>query len=487
MKNKRFEIEIWSKSFLCAILLIAFVYAFLSLASLAVPEFSKPTFLPKTKSNEVAPWGQYFKNFQQRLGSKSLTANSDSQNLSHPYNPNLDNPEFCMNQTTQRNQFMPRLLQLPVEDDSGFLLFPDEFYGNFAFMDESHSKQILESSSLSATRLTGQLSDSAYAKTSATFQTAYAQATTFARIIQSNALLFRSEDTSNTAVSNVFFTLTESFFVEILSEVNANVLRVKYDDFVGFAERSAFETVNFTPTQPHEERTFDISGEYDVRLRTYASSTSASKRLLPAGTKNLRYVASVQGEKPASGSSNVWYFCVYEEAEDWVLTGYIYSDLAQNLTAYTKNTEGKLESTTADVAVNTQAIEEGEKILEMSPGIKWILITLLTLPTLLVFLLLIRKPKHGKGAEKMSPRPAEYAEEIAVDETAHSKSAKISAKRQPKKFTSGDKYFCKINENPSKYDEKSLKNDKKSKNGSDFMSKFFTTKLPTYPDDDDLL
>lgn len=222
--------------------------------------------------------------------------------------------------------------------------------------------------------------------------------------------------------------------------------------------------------------------------QTATTATEAKGPLIPAGTKGLRYIARIGGEKPRDGNSNEWFFCVYEEGDVWVIAGYVYSELAQNLTLATKNTEGKI-SVTTDIAATTNVTPNEEKPLEMSRGVKWILITLLTLPTLLVFLLLIKKPRQNQKRDKnFLPNTAEFAEEIDTKNSKQSpNSTRISTKKHPKKFTTNEKYFCKIEENQPKNTKNATKNSENRKNNSDFVSKFFTTKLPTYPDDDDLL
>ena len=132
--------------------------------------------------------------------------------------------------------------------------------------------------------------------------------------IKSNAYLFKTSDISNSSYLNVYYILPESYFVEVVSFVNSMIVKVQYKNKIGYVSSDSISVVDFVPSMPFLNGVvFDILNDVGTQLRSSPSATNNEniKTLLPAGKKNIEYIASIKGDIPTGGVSNIWYYCFY--------------------------------------------------------------------------------------------------------------------------------------------------------------------------------
>ena len=212
--------------------------------------------------------------------------------------------------------------------------------------------------------------------------------------VKNNCYLFKTADVSDASYRNVDFVIPSSYFVVVLSDINAYTKRVQYNNRIGYVSSDSVEEVDFIPLEPFLNNiTFDVEENVGTQLRKSPIASDASNiiTLIPAGTKNITYIASINGVVPTGGNSAVWFYVVYTPAADptSVYEGYVYSGKTLNLTEIKQNVEG--------VQVQESIPEEGVFVLNES--IKNILIIVISAPIVLVFVLLVvngRKMKKVK-------------------------------------------------------------------------------------------
>jgi len=213
---------------------------------------------------------------------------------------------------------------------------------------------------------------------------------------KANCFLFKTTDISSSNFSNVYFIVPESYFVTILAEVNSLVLKAEYAGKIGYVARDMVEVSTFTPVAPTLEGIkFSIVETAGTHIRK--SPTTLENNVLTvieAGSVNLIYIASVNGEKPAGGNSDVWYYASYSPLSDptSIYSGYIYSEKVAAIDKIPVNQEKNPETP-------PPAIDDKVDSVKMSPAVKTVLILLISVPIVLVFVLLVlsnRKPRERR-------------------------------------------------------------------------------------------
>ena len=217
-----------------------------------------------------------------------------------------------------------------------------------------------------------------------------------------NCLLFVTSDTDLELETNVYFEVPEGYFVSIITPINSSVLKVKYDNIVGFVKSESVCVVSGVPTTPTLQGvTFDISPSSSTQLRSSPSSSFLENivTIIPSTAQQIKYIACATGETPPSGKSNKWYYCLYSPENDPVSVyyGYVYSEKCTNLSAIAKNTEFDEELQTQQTSI-TQP-----NYIYLSGGVRATLIVIICLPIVVIFvLLLLMNKRQDKSIEKLS-------------------------------------------------------------------------------------
>jgi len=301
-----------------------------------------------------------------------------------------------------------------------------------------------------------------------TYKTRYAK-------VKENCYLFKTSDISDASYRNVYFIVPETYFVTILNEINSMIVKVQYKNIIGYVSSDSIKEVDFIPNVPVLENvTFEIDSLVGTQLRSAPNVDNSSNILMviPAGTKNIVYIASTIGAMPTGGSSSVWYYALYSPETDptSVYEGYVYSLKTANLTKINKNIEGETEKT-------PEINNEDNKDLKINSTIKTVLIILICIPIVLVFILLVvgnvKRNKNDK--EKLNDNKIDFK---LKNNTKNEQSNYNSKKSRLNKI---DELDGKVLKRKDDFFEKYITN-----NEDDFQD---TPKFPSYEeiDDDDLL
>ncbi len=242
-----------------------------------------------------------------------------------------------------------------------------------------------------------------------------------------NCILYKSSNLENN-LTNEYFDIPLSYFVTILATVSDTVYKVSYKEFVGYCSADNLTIVSFTPsTSTLENITFDICSDAGTQIWSLPSDQSGNKlTTVPADTLCLEYIASITGEIPSGGTTNLWYYARYTPASfsTKVYEGYIYSEAATNLTHIPTNLEQENEEVTAPPIDGT---------ITLNTTLRIILLCLICLPFLILFIITVIKSRrsfaHKKQAKQQESKAS--AKVVTLPQTSAKKPNLDSlAKRQ---------------------------------------------------------
>lgn len=231
------------------------------------------------------------------------------------------------------------------------------------------------------------------------------ETTTYAKVL-SDCTFYKSSSLDND-IDNVYFVIPETYFVMVIDAINDECLKVQYGDFVGYIKSSSATIATFSPNvKTLENITFDIKTTSGTQVWSKPSAISSVLATIPAGTKNIKYIATAYGTIPSGGESNVWFYCVYtpEHNSTNVYEGYVYSENAVNLTKIIANTEKNPEPSTPS---------ENSYDFKISSPIKIIIISIIAIPILILFLIVIYKIFEGFKHNSSNKKGLQSTPELA--------------------------------------------------------------------------
>lgn len=188
-------------------------------------------------------------------------------------------------------------------------------------------------------------------------------------------------------IDNIIFVVPETYFVTILEVISDNCMKVQYGNYVGFVDSSTVVIATFIPiVKILEDITCDIKDTSGTQVWSKPSSSSSVLTTIPAGTKNIKYVAMAFGKIPSGGESNVWYYINYtpESNSTNVYEGYIYSENITNLTEIIANAETNPEIIRSDINGDDYAIY-------ISSPVRALIIALVAIPVIILVLIVLYK------------------------------------------------------------------------------------------------
>ena len=158
----------------------------------------------------------------------------------------------------------------------------------------------------------------------------------YGRITEESTLLYRTA-TSSEDMSNIYFELTPTYFVKILSSENS-FYKVCYNGVNGYVLQNKITPVYQTPTTPFPEGiTFETNGSASAVILSIPSVDGDYIGLIPPNT-TLQYLGKLCGDEGIKGLGSEWLFVTYT-SQQGILKGYIYALLTENLTEIPENTE----------------------------------------------------------------------------------------------------------------------------------------------------
>ncbi|MGN0748556.1 MAG: hypothetical protein ACI4L1_02650 [Christensenellales bacterium] len=231
----------------------------------------------------------------------------------------------------------------------------------------------------------------------------------YAQIVASNVKLYRSTNGSE-EISNIFFVIPQTYFVEISSCENSNFFTARYFDKTGYVKKSEVKCVKGIPQTPFANASFRVFIPGGVALRTSPSQSEGLNTVetLPFLETNLRYYGTIDGEEAISHKSSTWYYCKYIKSGSEVF-GYVYGAFCDLLTTIPSNTEilEEIEEPDFTIATQAEATQVEESGLSSLPSTTQIIIIVaVCLPCVIIIYLLFKPTKiTAKALEDAENKP----------------------------------------------------------------------------------
>lgn len=220
--------------------------------------------------------------------------------------------------------------------------------------------------------------------------------TYFAKVLASNVKLYRSTNGSED-VTNIFFVIPQSYFVEISYCSNENYYNARYQDITGYVKKQEVKCISGIPDTPFATASFRvfIPGGIDLRSSPSQSEGLNSVTKINFLETNLKYYGSIDGEEAISYKSTTWYFCKYIRGEEEIF-GYVYSAYCDLLTSIPVNTEvvEYIEEPSFSINTSTNPSQEPiDAINSLPTTTQIIIIVAVCLPCVVIIYLLFKPTK----------------------------------------------------------------------------------------------
>lgn len=234
---------------------------------------------------------------------------------------------------------------------------------------------------------------------------ANAETKTYLKLLETTPLYSSTKQNESDCI---MFLLPKTYYAEIIGKTKlfsgADAYEVRYNGFTGFAKVSAFDTKTSASGVMQDGITISLTKDAGTYIRTSPKITNNIIKVINIGETNINFIGTVEGDVPSDGNSNIWYFCTYYASDTKAYLGYIYSErciLSSPLTDYREPSEITNESTLPTSASGSQ--DSLSPKTNMTKGLMWFVIILFSVPTLIVFVLLIKKPKRKQTINENAP------------------------------------------------------------------------------------
>lgn len=219
--------------------------------------------------------------------------------------------------------------------------------------------------------------------------------TYYAKVLFDQVYLYKTP-IENNDISNIHFELPKTYFVELTAK-HGDFYEARYQDFKGYVKKDSVQAIEGTPINPFLTNiSFRVYAELSQNMRsspTTQSSTSNLITTIPNLTKNITYIAKVQGECLIEGRTDIWYYCKYTSTQDYY--GYVYSDFCDEMPKITENTEEVTYITNPTFEIYTPPTNT----IPITSNAVGIVIGILSIPAL-IFVFLIMKGTRILNKEK---------------------------------------------------------------------------------------
>ena len=207
----------------------------------------------------------------------------------------------------------------------------------------------------------------------------------YARIMQEDCFLYRSPiDVDD--VSNIYFELPKTYFVELIDSPNNDFYEAKYMNTIGYIKKDSVQAITGTPINPYLSNvTFRVYATLSQDLRSYPNVDITNHiTTIPLLSKNIVYIGKVEGECLIEGRTNIWYYCRY--IGDRTYEGYVYSDFCDEMSSISINTEDvtyTMNPSFSDMSTKTDSHHSNDNLIGIVIGI-------LSIPALILVFMVIK-------------------------------------------------------------------------------------------------
>lgn len=228
-------------------------------------------------------------------------------------------------------------------------------------------------------------------------------------------------------LSDAVITLPTGYMVKLVSESNG-VAQVEYNSITGFIKVDEKVTKQNLIPDPYQTANIVNKSDAGTYLRTEPNTTSEKISIIPANS-NLSFIGSIIGTTPSDGTSDLWFYCIYEESPTKVHLGYVYSERINVLSGLTDRTITETSvnpsQTTSTIDELTETPETNIAPTKIDGGLKLFLIILFSVLGVVVFSLLLITPKKDKNKAKAKLLNTTLAETEISDEPLHTKNPNL--------------------------------------------------------------
>lgn len=172
-----------------------------------------------------------------------------------------------------------------------------------------------------------------------------------------------------------------TYYVEILHTYNEDFYKVNYNGTTGYVKRNAVKKVDGTPSIPYPNNVKMKTINNNVYLRSTPSKSNNTLSIIPANCTSLKFIGYAYGEQVDDFRDNVWYYVNYLD-----IYGYVYSEYISEISNIPQNIEN-LSLLSDDYLDITNPLSNASCL---------IIISVLLAPTLILLLLLYKKPSKRK-------------------------------------------------------------------------------------------
>lgn len=215
---------------------------------------------------------------------------------------------------------------------------------------------------------------------------------TYAKI-KEDQVVYLYKSITSTQVENALFSLPPTYFVLLLSNFSDSFYKVEYNNIIGYVLKQQVTPVNEKPKIPYLKniifRVYSSDGTKVFASPFNTSSLDAKVIETIEVLSPLTYYGEILGDEFISNRGFSWVYCKTPNNN----LGYVYKGLCDNFTPISPNVE--------KVTIKTEVFLNDDdgylyNLVDVTPGLKVLLVILIALPSLALIYLLFKPFKIQK-------------------------------------------------------------------------------------------
>lgn len=215
--------------------------------------------------------------------------------------------------------------------------------------------------------------------------------------IMGNAVYLYARPENDNSVKNIICIMENTYYVEILHTENEEFYKVNYNGVSGFVLRKNVKKVDGSPKIPYPSNVTMRTVNNNIYLRSTPVKSNNTLSIIPANCTSLKYIGYVYGEQVDDFRENVWYYVNYLD-----VYGYVYCEYIDQISTIPQNIE----------QLSFLNNDYDDVVNPLSNGTCVLIVGVLTAPTLLILLLLYKKPKSKKRFKEQVIVVKEYDDKL---------------------------------------------------------------------------
>lgn len=240
-----------------------------------------------------------------------------------------------------------------------------------------------------------------------TISQVHAEEPYFAKAISKTVKLYRSTSGSED-FTNVYFTIPQSYYVEIDKCDNNLFFSARYIDVYGYVKKTDVQCVSGIPETPFANATFRVFVPGGIELRSSPTQSQGLNTIEQIGylETSLKFYGEIEGEEAITNRTSTWFFCKYIKSGKESF-GYVYNAFCDSLTEIPANTEPLEYINEPNFTVSASTTPaDGDAMGSLPSVTQIIIIVAVCLPCLVIIYLLFRPTKiTARAMEEADLKP----------------------------------------------------------------------------------